>query len=96
MNMERLLKVIIKPHVTNKVYSSVGSCVVFRVFVNSDKPQIKQAVETLFEVKVDSIKVVNVKGKTRRFKNVVGRTKNWKKAYVRLQKDYNINFVDAD
>jgi large subunit ribosomal protein L23 len=50
----------------------------------------------LFEVKVDSVQVTNVKGKTKRTQMGVGRRKNWKKAYIRLAEGEDINFVGAE
>ena len=96
MILERLLKVIVSPHVTNKVCFNDKSCAVFKVLANANKYEIKKDVEVCFGVKVDFVKVLNVKGKQRRFKNVIGKTKSFKKAYVKLKSDYNINFVDAN
>ena len=50
----------------------------------------------LFEVKVDDVQVANVKGKTKRSQTGVGRRKNWKKAYIRLEEGQDINFVGAE
>ena len=98
MNQERLLKVLLSPHVTNKAYEVAerSSYVVFKVATNATKKEIQKAVEMLFEVKVEGVKTVNVKGKTRRFGRVEGRTKDWKKAYIRLADGHNINFVGAE
>ncbi|WP_395947209.1 50S ribosomal protein L23 [Caedibacter taeniospiralis] len=98
MNQERLLKVLLSPHVTNKAYEVAerSSYVVFKVATNATKKEIKNAVEMLFEVKVEDVKTVNVKGKVRRFGRVTGRTKDWKKAYVRLQAGHDINFIGAE
>lgn len=98
MNQERLLQVILSPHVTNKAYeaSDRTSYVVFKVATNSTKLEIRKAVESLFEVKVDTVNTVKVKGKARRFGRIEGRTKDWKKAYVKLQQGHNINFISAE
>ena len=98
MNQERLLEVILSPHVTNKAYEVVEetSYVVFKVATDATKLEIKKAVELLFEVKVDTVKTVNVKGKSRRFGRIEGRTKDWKKAYVKLQEGHDINFIGAE
>lgn len=97
MNQERLLKILLSPHVTSKAYEAADKSnhVVFKVATDAKKLEIKQAVETLFEVKVDAVKTVNVKGKARRFGRIEGRTKDWKKAYVKLAKGYDISF-DAE
>ena len=55
-----------------------------------------QAVEMLFEVKVDGVQVVSVKGKAKRFGRTPGRRQDWKKAYVRLAAGSDINFMGAD
>ena len=98
MNQEKLLRVLLSPHVTNKTNELNGGApsVSFKVSIRASKYEIKQAVSQLFEVKVNSVKTVRVKGKSRRFNGIQGRTKNWKKAYVRLEKGYDINFVGSD
>jgi large subunit ribosomal protein L23 len=58
--------------------------VVLKVRTDATKKEIAQAVELLFEVKVETVQVVNVKGKTKRFQQSNGRRANWKKAYVKL------------
>lgn len=95
MNQERLLKVLLAPRVSDKAYR-VGdkhNQVVFKVVRDATKPEIKAAVESLFEVKVDSVTTVNCTGKSRRFGRIAGRTKDWKKAYVTLAEGCDIDFV---
>jgi large subunit ribosomal protein L23 len=58
--------------------------IVLKVRSDATKKEVAQAVELLFEVKVESVQVVNVKGKTKRFQQTNGRRANWKKAYVKL------------
>ncbi|MCF6767969.1 50S ribosomal protein L23 [Thiotrichales bacterium 19S11-10] len=98
MNQERLYQVILGPHVSDKAFESAdeGRKIVFKVSTNANKLEIKKAVEQLFEVKVDGVKTVNVKGKPRRFGRITGRTKDWKKAYVTLQEGFDINFMNAE
>ena len=98
MIQEKFLKTILGPYVTNKTYdiSSKISCVVFKVVLNSSKFEIKKAVESLFEVKVASVRTVLVKGKVRKRGRIEGRTKSWKKAYVRLHEGHEINFTGAE
>lgn len=98
MNQERLLKVLLSPYVTNKTYELTerSSYVVFKVDTGANKKEIKKAVEMLFEVKVEDVKTVKVKGKKRRFSRIEGRTKDWKKAYIRLAEGHNINFIGAE
>ena len=82
---ERLMTVIRGPHLSEKAHTAAESNqVVLKVRTDATKAEIRQAVEFLFEVKVDDVKVVNVKGKTKRFGQTKGRRVDWKKAYVRL------------
>lgn len=91
---ERLLHVIHGPHVSEKASNVADKYkqFVFKVAVDAKKLEIKDAVEALFEVKVDAVRVCNVRGKARTFKQVLGRRKNWKKAYVSLKEGYDIDF----
>jgi large subunit ribosomal protein L23 len=68
---------------------------VFKVNKTATKLQIKHAVELMFEVKVDSVRVLNVKGKIKRFGRSLGKRSDWKKAYVKLQSGYNIELATA-
>jgi len=69
--------------------------VVFKVRKNSTKQQIKRAVEMLFEVEVDSVHVLNVKGKQKRFGRFIGARSDWKKAYIKLKPGFDIDFASA-
>ncbi|MCU7809718.1 MAG: 50S ribosomal protein L23, partial [Candidatus Thiodiazotropha sp. (ex Notomyrtea botanica)] len=64
-----------------------------RVATDATKREIAKAVEKLFEVQVDSVQVVNVKGKQKRFGNIQGKRSDWKKAYVRLKPGSEIDFA---
>ena len=66
---ERLMQVLVAPHVSEKAAraSEQGNQMVFRVARDATKPEIKAAVELMFEVKVDAVRVVNVAGKAKRF-----------------------------
>jgi large subunit ribosomal protein L23 len=66
---------------------------VFKTKKCATKPQIKQVIELMFEVKVASVQILNVKGKKKRFGKTLGKRSDWKKAYVKLQPGYDINFV---
>lgn len=70
--------------------------VVFKVLPNATKNEIKTAVEQLFDVEVDSVQVVNVRGKVKRFGKTPGKRKNWKKAYVQLKEGHDIDFVGGE
>ena len=85
MRQERLMTVIRGPHVSEKSHiAAEHNQVVLRVRSDATKSEIRQAVELLFEVSVEDVTVVNVKGKIKRFGRTSGRRQNWKKAYVRL------------
>lgn len=78
--------VIRKPIITEKAtVASEAGAVVFEVAIDSNKPQIKEAVEALFGVKVKAVNTTITKGKTKRFRGMMGRRKDVKKAYVTLE-----------
>ncbi len=85
LHQERLLTVIKGPHMSEKAHmASEKNQVVLKVRTDATKKEIAQAVELLFEVKVDGVQVANVRGKTKRFQQTRGRRADWKKAYVKL------------
>ncbi len=94
MNREQLMNVLLAPHVTEK--TSLGmqnnNQYTFRVRRDATKPDIKQAVELMFDVKVKAVQVVNEPGKSRRFGGRIGRTQDWKKAYVSLAQGQAIDY----
>ena len=97
MNPERMLNIIFGPHLSEKTanLSDRNNQVTFKVAGDATKNEIKQAVESLFNVQVRDVQVLNVKGKTKR----TGRGKlrsrsDWKKAYVRLEQGQQIDFAD--
>ena len=78
--------VIRKPIITEKAtIASEAGAVVFEVAIDSNKPQIKEAVEALFGVKVKAVNTTITKGKTKRFRGMMGRRRDVKKAYVTLE-----------
>ena len=78
--------VIRKPIITEKTtMASENGAVVFEVAIDSTKPQIKSAVEALFGVKVKAVNTTITKGKQKRFRGMLGRRKDVKKAYVTLE-----------
>lgn len=97
MKQERLMKVLLAPHVSEKstTVADANQQFVFKVVPDANKAEIKKAVELLFEVKVDTVQVLNVKGKRKRFGQVAGRRADWKKAYVKLQPGQDIDFMGA-
>jgi large subunit ribosomal protein L23 len=86
LSKERLMNVLIGPHVSEKQarIAERDNAFVFRVRRDATKPDIKAAVELMFEVKVADVNVVNVGGKNKRFGQRLGRRQDFKKAYVRL------------
>ncbi|UCG72684.1 MAG: 50S ribosomal protein L23 [Chromatiales bacterium] len=97
-NQERLMTVLLGPHLSEKS-TRVGEAnnqVVFRVRRDSTKQEVRRAVEMLFEVKVDGVRIVNVRGKVKRFGQTLGRRQDWKKAYVTLAEGNDIDFLGAD
>ena len=78
--------VIRKPVITEKAtMASEANAVVFEVAMDATKPKIKEAVESLFGVKVKAVNTLVTKGKTKRFRGIAGRRKDVKKAYVTLE-----------
>ncbi|WP_148255277.1 50S ribosomal protein L23 [Aidingimonas lacisalsi] len=85
MNQERVFKVLLGPHVTEKAaFAAENNQYVFKVASDATKPEIKKAVEILFEKRVDRVQVLNVKGKTKRTATGMGLRKGYRKAYVTL------------
>ena len=76
---ERLLKVLLAPHVSEKatLAAETNNTVVLKVVKDANKEEIKAAVEKLFEVEVDSVRTLNVKGKTKRSGSSFGKRKDW-------------------
>jgi len=97
MNQERLMKVLLAPHISEKTARAADADkqFAFRVISDATKPEIKRAVELMFDVKVDAVQVSNVKGKEKRFGKTIGRRSDWKKAYVKLQPGHDIDFMGA-
>ncbi len=94
MNREQLMGVLIAPHVTEKTSLAMQNHnqYTFKVRREATKTDIKKAVELMFEVKVSGVQVVNESGKTRRFGRSIGRTQDWKKAYVSLVAGQTIDY----
>jgi len=94
-NAAQLMTIVLAPVVSEKstFVADKNRQYVFRVADRATKPEIKAAVELMFKIKVDSVTVSNVRGKTRRFGKVIGRRRNWKKAYVRVAEGQEINFA---
>ena len=98
MNQERIYKVLLGPLVSEKATMAAeqNNQVVFKVASDATKPEIKAAVEQLFEVKVAKVQTVNIKGKTKRNRFGMGKRSDTHKAYVTLQEGQDIDFVSAE
>jgi large subunit ribosomal protein L23 len=98
MNVERLYKVILGPHVSEKT-SLLGELakkqIAFKVAVDATKIEVSQAVEKIFNVKVSDVTVCNMKAKRKFFGRVPGKRNAWKKAYVSLQEGFDIDFAGS-
>ncbi len=92
---ERHYQVLIAPVISEKstMLGEKNNTVVFRVAADAAKPEIKAAVEGLFQVRVQGVRVVNVKGKTKRFGRVTGRRSDVRKAYVTLEAGQELDLV---
>jgi large subunit ribosomal protein L23 len=90
----RLMQVLVAPIVSEKAtdVAENNNAITFKVLRDATKPEIKAAVELLFNVKVQAVNVLNQKGKTKRFGKTVGRRDHVRKAYVKLVPGQEINF----
>ena len=93
-NQERLMKVLLAPQISEKAtfVADKNEQVIFRVATDATKPEVK----LMFNVKVASVQVSNVKGKQKRFGRFTGRRNDWKKAYVCLIPGQEINFAASE
>jgi len=92
LDLNKSYKIILRPIVTEKATRlSEYNKVVFAVSEASNKIEIKAAIEKLFSVKVSSVNIINLKGKTKRFKGIMGKRNNLKKAIVTLEKGNSID-----
>jgi len=98
MNEERLMNIILTPHVSEKatVKADSENQHVFSVAKDANKFEVKKAVEKMFEVKVQNVRLLNVHGKLKKVGRKYGKTKDWKKAYVRLKEGFDINYGEAE
>ncbi len=95
MNQERLMKVLLVPHVSEKASTVADKHkqFVFKVMPDATKSDIKGAVELMFNVQVDQVRVMNCKGKAKRFSATNGKRPDYKKAYVALKPGFDIDFM---
>lgn len=97
MNQERLLKVILSPHISEKstIASDKRHQYVFRVKDDATKSEIKDAIELLFNAKVKAVRILNVRPKKKMFRGHEGKRQAWKKAYVALYADQKLDMIGA-
>ena len=97
MNQDRLMKVLLAPVVSEKatMIAEKNNQVAFRVIQDATKAEIKAAVELLFKVEVESVNMINIAGKQKRFGRFIGRRNNTRKAYVCLKAGQEVNFAEA-
>ncbi|GMV64009.1 MAG: 50S ribosomal protein L23 [Parvibaculum sp.] len=89
---ERYYDIIVSPVITEKAtMASEANQVIFKVASDATKPQVKEAVEKLFDVKVKAVNTLNRKGKTKRFRGIAGRQSDFKKAIVTLEEGHSID-----
>jgi large subunit ribosomal protein L23 len=95
MNEARLYEVIRAPHISEKATGLADKQrqIVFEVKPDASKPEIKAAVEKVFNVQVAAVTVTNVKGKRKQSGRIAGRRQDWKKAYVTLKPGQDIDFL---
>ncbi len=94
MNQERLYNIILGAHISEKaaVIADEVNQFAFKVAKDATAPEIKEAVETIYEVPVKKVTVMNVKGKVKRSWRGTSKRPNWKKAYVSLEAGHDIDF----
>ncbi len=92
---ERLMTILLAPVVSEKssMAADVARQFTFRVTADATKPEISAAVELLFGVEVERVQTINVTGKRKRFGQIQGKRKDWKKAMVRLKEGQDIDFA---
>lgn len=97
MSLEKTMTILLSPYQTEKtvLLAEKKRQFAFKIASNTNKIEVKRAVETMFNVKVKNVSILNVKAKTKRFKQMLGKRKAWKKAYVTLHEGFDINFTDS-
>jgi large subunit ribosomal protein L23 len=95
MTTEHILGVLRAPHISEKAarLQEISNQYVFEIAQVATKADVKAAVEQLFNVKVEAVNVVNVKGKNKSFRFRAGRRGDWRKAYVRLAEGQTIDVM---
>lgn len=97
MNSDRLYNILLGAHISEKasIVGDESNCFTFKVAKDATRPEIKQAVEKLYDVSVKDVSVLNVKGKVKKTMRGTSRRPSWKKAYVRLNEGQEIDFTSS-
>jgi large subunit ribosomal protein L23 len=98
MNLEQKFIVLREPHTSEKstILADKLKHYAFKVSTDATKLDIKNAVEAIFNVKVEKVSTINVKGKSKRFRGRPGKRSDWKKAYVALQAGFDLDVASVD
>jgi len=98
MNLEQKFIVFREPHTSEKstILADKLKQYAFKVSTDATKLDIKNAVEAIFNVKVEKVTTINVKGKSKRFRGRPGKRSDWKKAYVALQAGFDLDVASVD
>lgn len=98
-NQERLLKIILAPHISEKAtyIGEKNNQTIFRVLSDATKKEIKDAIEILWKeqkIEVKNVQTINVKGKRKRVGRFIGRRSDWKKAIISIEKGQELSFTN--
>ena len=95
MNQERVFQILMGPHMSEKAAMAAenGNQYVFKVALDATKIEIKASVEQLFNVRVNNVTTLRVKGKSKRNRFGINTKSTWKKAYVRLEQGQEIDLA---
>jgi large subunit ribosomal protein L23 len=98
MKQERMHQILVSPHVSEKgsLLADEQNQHIFKVLSTATKAEVKEAVEGMFKVKVEKVRILNVKGKAKRFGGRMGKRSDLRKAYVTLMADNDIDFAGAN
>ncbi|MBS1632642.1 MAG: 50S ribosomal protein L23 [Bacteroidetes bacterium] len=98
-NQERLLKILLAPHISEKAtyVAEKNNQTIFRVISDATKKEIKDAIELLWKeqkIEVKNVQTINVKGKRKRVGRFMGQRSDWKKAIISIEKGQELNFTN--
>ncbi|MBT5030732.1 MAG: 50S ribosomal protein L23 [Proteobacteria bacterium] len=94
-DQQRLYQILQKPIISEKstIVAEKNNQVVFNVLRDASKKEVKAAIELAFDVEVDAVRILNVKGKQKTFSRISGKRSDWKKAYISLKEGSDIDFT---